>query len=54
MIHRIKAYSALKEVEISDFAAGINHAYPEIALDVERLSTTALFNRLMEENDAPQ
>lgn len=53
-LHRIKAYSALEEAEINDYAAGISQAYPEIVLDVERLSTTALFNRLIDENDDPQ
>ena len=40
MIHRIKAYSALDESEIHDYATAINQSYPEIVLDVERLSTT--------------
>lgn len=51
---RIKAYSALEEAEIRDFAEGIRSAYPKIVLEVERMSTTALVNRLLQENADPQ
>jgi len=47
--HEVLAYSAMEDAELAEYAALIHAACPDIALVVERMSSTALRERLLEE-----
>jgi len=47
--HEVVAYSAMEDTELTEYAALIRADCPDIALAVERMSSTALRERLLEE-----
>jgi iron(III) transport system substrate-binding protein len=51
---RLKAYSSFEPYELADYSAALAKAVPGIALEIERMSTAALTQRLLDEVDAPQ
>ena len=45
----VVAYSAMEEYELAEYAHGIEAAHPELRIQVERMSTTALLDKLLTE-----
>jgi iron(III) transport system substrate-binding protein len=45
----VVAYSAMEEYELAEYARGIEAAHPDIEVRIERMSTAALFDRLLAE-----
>ncbi|WNG23592.1 extracellular solute-binding protein [Cystobacter fuscus] len=45
----VVAYSAMEEYELAEYARGIEAAHPDIEVRIERMSTAALFARLLAE-----
>ncbi|MDC7872074.1 ABC transporter substrate-binding protein [Pantoea ananatis] len=51
---RIKAYSSFEPYELQEYLRRLALHLPDVAIEIERMSTSALRNRLEAEKDAPQ
>lgn len=51
---RLKAYSAFEPYELADYLACLARAMPDVAIEIERMPTAALTERLAQERDNPQ
>lgn len=50
---RLKAYSSFEPYELSDYKKALADRWPDIALEIERMPTAKLTDRLQEEADTP-
>jgi iron(III) transport system substrate-binding protein len=51
---RLKAYSSFEPYELADYRSALATVQPGIALEIERMSTAALTQRLLDEAASPQ
>ncbi len=51
---RIKAYSSFEPYELADYLACLARSMPDVAIEIERMPTVALTERLAREKDHPQ
>lgn len=51
---RLRAYSSFEPYELADYSRALAVAYPGIALEIERMPTAILTQRLLDEGDAVQ
>jgi iron(III) transport system substrate-binding protein len=46
---QVRAYSAMEESELAEYVAAIESSIPDVTLSIERMSTSVLHSRLIEE-----